>query len=110
MIEQLFKQGNTVKEISKILNLKQKDVSLELNRLGYKRYLSNPKKALLIKEVAKEYSEFNSLTKLGKKYDLNLKLLSEEIKDLGIQIINYHNLVKFDEHIFDTIDTKEKAY
>lgn len=110
MIEQLFKQGNTIKQLSKILNLKQKDILLELNRLGYKRYLSNPKKAILIKEVAKQYNSSISLTQLGKKYNLNLNLLSEEIKDLGIQIINHQNKSKFDDLLFDKIDTEEKAY
>lgn len=110
MIEKLFKQGKSVNEISKLLKLTRKEVKDYLINLGYKRYLTNPEKAILIKKAALEYDSSVSLTKLGKKYNLNLNLLSEEIKDLGISIINHQNEAKFDETIFDIIDTEEKAY
>ena len=32
------------------------------------------------------------------------------LKRAGIKLVNYHNAVKFDNTVFDCIDTEEKAY
>lgn len=36
--------------------------------------------------------------------------MSRKLKAKGIEIINHQNETKFNEHIFDVIDTEEKAY
>lgn len=36
--------------------------------------------------------------------------MSKRLKELGFEIINHQNEAKFDIHVFDTIDTEEKAY
>lgn len=51
-----------------------------------------------------------SLTKLAFKYKVNRKLISDRLKELGYKVINYQNVTKFNENIFDVIDTEEKAY
>ena len=32
------------------------------------------------------------------------------LQENGIEVINYQNLTKFNENVFDSIDTEEKAY
>ena len=51
-----------------------------------------------------------SLTEMGKREGIDRRTLSKHFKDLGIEIINKQNRSKFNEHIFDQIDSEEKAY
>lgn len=61
--------------------------------------------------IVKEYIETNcSIQFLSKKYKKDAMAISRAIKRNGYQVINKQNLIKIDEHIFDSIDTEEKAY
>lgn len=51
-----------------------------------------------------------SITKLCKKYNMCRYRITQYIKKLGIEITNEHNATKFDDTVFDIIDTEEKAY
>lgn len=51
-----------------------------------------------------------SLTEMGKREKIDRRTLSRHFKELGIEIVNKQNRSKFNEHIFDQIDTEEKAY
>lgn len=51
-----------------------------------------------------------SLTEMAKREQIDRRTLSRNFKKLGIEIINKWNRPKFNEHIFDSIDTEEKAY
>ena len=51
-----------------------------------------------------------SLTQMGNREKVDRRTLSKHFKELGIEIINKQNRSKFNEHIFDFIDTEEKAY
>lgn len=51
-----------------------------------------------------------SITQLAKEYKIERHILSRHLKRLGVTIINWQNIAKFDETIFDIIDTEEKAY
>lgn len=62
-------------------------------------------------ELCKKYlQEGISLTKLAKEYNIDRRTLSKRFKEIGIDVINNHNIVKFDESVFDNIDSEEKAY
>lgn len=61
-------------------------------------------------EYIENYNNKPSLAKLSKKYNIGSKTISDRLKLLGYKIINHWNKIKFDEHIFDSIDTEEKAY
>jgi carbonic anhydrase len=52
----------------------------------------------------------HSLTKLAKKYNLAASTISNALKTLNIDIVNEQNMLRFNEHVFDIIDTEEKAY
>ena len=63
------------------------------------------------KEVSDKYLYGNiSLTKLSKEYKIDRRTLSSYLKRVGITIVNRQNICKFNEHVFDNIDSEEKAY
>lgn len=63
------------------------------------------------KEVSDKYLYGNiSLTKLSKEYKIDRRTLSSYLKRIGITIVNRQNICKFNEHVFDNIDSEEKAY
>lgn len=51
-----------------------------------------------------------SLSKLSKEFHTSIPTLSRNLKKLGIEIINHQNETKFNEHVFDEINSEEKAY
>lgn len=51
-----------------------------------------------------------SIAKLGKILHTNSGELSKFIKNKGIEIVNRQNLSRFNIHVFDVIDSDEKAY
>ena len=59
-----------------------------------------------------EYKESNSksITKFSKERDIDRGKFSQYLKKNGIEVINYHNSLKFNDSIFDNINTEEKAY
>ena len=78
---------------------------------GHFHYHSEPERAKHVKIAAQEYiSGSESLTALSKKYQVTIKSISDFVKYLGGTVINTHNAPKFNENIFDSIDTEEKAY
>lgn len=78
---------------------------LKTNPARTKEYLSkyNEAKKLVVNQ---QYS----LTKAAKKVGIDRRSLSRCLKEEGYQVINYQNMSKFDEKVFDVIDTEEKAY
>lgn len=51
-----------------------------------------------------------SLAEMGKRENVDRRTLSKHFKELGVKIVNKQNRAKFNEYIFDSIDTEEKAY
>ena len=65
----------------------------------------------IYEELATKYLvEGLSLTELSKQSGIDRRTLSINFKNMGIEIVNKQNMTKFDEHIFDEIDSEEKAY
>ena len=62
------------------------------------------------KDIIPLYNKGYSLTSIAKKFNTNRDTLSRKLKELGIQVVNHQNETKFNEGIFDVIDTEEKAY
>ena len=62
-------------------------------------------------KLAFEFQTTNiSLTEMGKRENVDRRTLAKHFKELGIEIVNKQNRSKFNEHIFDQIDSEEKAY
>lgn len=62
-------------------------------------------------EIINDYCNLGlTLSQIAKNRNTTIPLLSRKLKAKGIDVINYHNDSKFNEHVFDIIDTEEKAY
>ena len=72
------------------------------------------RKNYAIKCAILEYLELpekeRSLTKIGKKFGVRRQALARHLLQQGYEIINYQNRARLNEHVFDNIDTDEKAY
>ena len=66
------------------------------------------------RNVDKELIELAALRKTGKQIssilNMDYSTVHKKLRRLGISLPNYHNQLKFDNTVFDTIDTEEKAY
>ena len=47
---------------------------------------------------------------MAKEYNTTIQTLSKKLKERGVEIINRQNTTKFNENVFDVIDSEEKAY
>ena len=63
-----------------------------------------------IEQIINLYKQGYSITQISKIVKNKRDTISKYLKRNNINIINYHNKSKFNEHIFDVIDTEEKAY
>lgn len=59
---------------------------------------------------AKEYLAGKSLTQIAKENKIDRGALSRNFKKRGIEIVNRWNETKFNQYVFDVIDSQEKAY
>ena len=66
------------------------------------------------KEVTSELIKLVQQGKTGKEISSILNLdyttVHRKLRKLGINLYNYHNELKFNNKVFDSIDTEEKAY
>ena len=105
----------TITEISKEFKIKSNIISEELRNKGYIiRGGMRSKQVINLKNAIDEYilnlDNEPSLTTIAKKYNITRGCLSKNLKDMGYEIINHQNKLRFDNSIFDVIDTEEKAY
>lgn len=47
---------------------------------------------------------------MAKKLNVSRATIQRALRKLGIHTPNYHNMLKFDNTVFDCINTEEKAY
>ena len=79
-----------------------------MNTLDRERYIENINK--IIKEYLNTPEEERSLTQLGHKYGIKRQTIAKYLRSYGHEVTNYRNKPRINEHIFDVIDTEEKAY
>jgi hypothetical protein len=113
----LFLKGKgTLNQIKRKLKIQNNnEIVKEINNRGYYMKAGYSYSTVInikyaVDQYIKNYLNKPSLTKIVKKYNVDLKAVSNIIKSLNYKIINYQNRVKFDNHVFDNIDTEEKAY
>lgn len=115
-VQKFLNGEGTVSEISRKLKLdNSKLLYSRLLELGYKASKGiKSSYVIALKQAVDEYlaniNNSPSLTKIGEKYGIERHSFSRRLKELGYEVINHQNKVKFNEHIFDVIDTEEKAY
>lgn len=75
---------------------------------------STEQKEYVINLAALEYIKADisekSLTKISEKYGIRRQTLSKHLKDLGVTIINYQNIPRLNERVFDNMCTEEQFY
>lgn len=106
----LFDVKISITEISKITNISREVVNRVLREHGKITPFSTKKEDLYKKTLLPEFLNGKSLTQIAKEYNVCRGTLALRLKQDGYQVINRQNETKFDETIFDNIDTEEKAY
>lgn len=103
--------------LSKKFKIPNKLIRESLEKLGYNLGKGvSPKSVVNIKKAVDEYIEILNSGKepniniLSQKYEVAHSSISSTLKNKDIQIIKYPKIIQFNEHIFDIIDTEEKAY
>lgn len=107
---EMYNSGNTILAISKKLHRTEKTISTKLKERGVVVRNKNFYTEELINTVRLRYENGESLTKICKELGIEYDKMSPHLKKIGVKIINRQNKTKFNENIFDVIDTEEKAY
>lgn len=115
-IAQKFLNGEgTLTKLSQVYNVKKVEIKHELEKQGYVIKSGYTLSTVLglkfgVAEYVANLNNNPSLTKISAKFHINRKTLSDKLKQLGYNVINHQNKLKFNENIFDSIDSEEKAY
>jgi hypothetical protein len=108
-----LEQHLTLNEICEELNTSKDEVR---KILAYEHYLIHPQRTfeqtLKIKEGADYYLAHpeESATKVAKQFGICVSSFCKCLNQMGIEVENKQNKTKFNENIFDNIDTEDKAY
>lgn len=114
-VQKYLNKEGFLTEIAKELKIPSKLINERLSKLGYfLRGGATPEQVINLKHASDYYinhiDEKISLEQVAKKFDVGRSSLSKRIKALGYEVTNYQTKTKFNEHVFDCIDTEEKAY
>lgn len=112
IINLYVEQGKSITDIARKLKISVDEVYSILNSEHYMASKGRKKEWILkAKKAIDFYIENPSYTsnKVANMFEITQESLSKSLKELGIDISERTKL-KFDEHIFDVIDTEEKAY
>lgn len=106
-------KGILVADISKKLNVSVQYIYDSLYRSGY--LIKRGKKRDIILKAKKAYDYYKdnpkvSITETSRKFNISEDTLAGYLKEYGIETNRKWNAYLFNEHIFDIIDTEEKAY
>lgn len=71
---------------------------------------SAKKNKIILDGVYKLVKEGKSIPQICSILNISKSTVCRKCKQLKIKVINYHNSLKFDNMVFDCIDTEEKAY
>lgn len=107
----LYQSGESCTKIAKSYNVSGNTISSLLKRAGIDVVNRQNMKRYVIEDIVREYCELGmSLTQISEKYNASNARIGADLRKQGISVENFHNKAKFNEHIFDVIDTEEKAY
>lgn len=105
-------EKQSLKKITEILHLTETEVK-ETLLANYLLVTPNISRDFVVKmQQATLYfiNHKESATQVAKKFQITPTVFCKNLKKFGITAKNEHNAAKFDENIFDSIDTAEKAY
>ena len=86
--------------ISKYLKKRGIEIINRQNRINFDAY----------RDVLPLYNCGYSLTEISKRVGNSRQSIAKSLRKIGVTVVNRHNITKFNENVFDTIDTEEKAY
>lgn len=114
IIEDLYVNKNLIaSHIARKLNITVKEVYNSLQKNGYLLKRGKKRDTIIKAKKAYEYYRDNpkaSISKTARIFEISEDALSKYLKEYGIETNRKWNAYSFDEYIFDTIDTEEKAY
>jgi len=112
LIEEFLNSDITITKFALSHGIKVSDFSDALRARGHYVYRNATLNVIKYMHLAiKDYlSGEYSLASLEKKYGISAKTISDQLKKQNVDIINHQNEIRFDDSIFKTINTKEKAY
>lgn len=109
LIEPTYKEVGSAEKTGKILGISSTTVRKKLKKMGYT--FNHPTQTMSYEEALIKFQESNlSVSKFCKQHKISMKWFLIYLNKHGIFVENKQNAVKFDETIFDSIDTEEKAY
>lgn len=104
-------------ELSKNYHIPNKIIRKALEDKGYNLGKGvDPRSVVYIKRAVDEYIDILKSGKepniyhISQKYKVSHVSITSNLKRLNIPIVRYPKIIQFNEHIFDEIDTEEKAY
>lgn len=99
--EKYLKANEILKDIE---NSVEKETACKKHKLNINTF----DKELVIRLALKEYlNENETISFISKKYGINRKSIERRLKEQGIKA---KKIINCNEHVFDSIDTEEKAY
>lgn len=112
IILKLYNSGKYCKDIAEVTKLSVTTVCSYLKSIGIVPRKTRKLTDEIKKEVIDLYTSDKKLSAsdLARKFKLSVTTICDILKSQKIDVINYHNLSKIDENIFNKIDTEEKAY
>lgn len=113
ILECLLKGNRLVTDIAEELNLSQEVVREILKKNYYYPYEHKSGLKFMYKlrdAVLYFISHEESATKVAKRFNITPTVFCLKLKFFGINVENKQNRTKFNENVFDSIDTEEKAY
>ena len=111
-IIKFYLEGNSVKNISKIFQISCAEVYAKLETENYYTRGKNIKDAIKLKKSLDLYigDEKMSLKDVSNITDIDTEVLSKYLRRKGINPRLRQNKPKINQHVFDCIDSEEKAY
>ena len=107
----LYKNGFSCVQIGKQYNVTGNTISSLLKRNGINVINRQNIISFSKEDVIKDYCDLGlSISQIARNRNSSGVLISKLLQYANIEVTNKHNLPKFNEHIFDSIDTEEKAY
>ena len=110
-IREMIEEGFSARRISNDLNLDFDYIRNIIKKKGFsiKKEVFNP---YSINHIMELYNKGVSAKNLGIKYGIGKRIILNKAKEMGVfRDVNFsHRIHQVNEHIFDEIDTEEKAY
>lgn len=107
---QLYNNGESCKKIADKFGVTTTTISKWLKKSGIDVVNRQNQLNWTIEEVIEAYNNGESLSSMAKRLHTTQAALSRHLKKAGINVVNKWNETKFNETVFDCIDSEEKAY